>query len=358
MSRMLLVKKDEDSAQPPAQVSSIVSQEVPMDKTTASSHENIPDNSDAFAGLSFLVGVAENRNSAYRAKMEDVHTYVANFAERVDWGYFAIFDGHAGKQTARWCGNNMHGLLEEAILAREQTPGPTDASPHDLYDVRELLRDVFVKADELIEKDGSGSSGSTAATAVLRWETAENDSFIESSKNSTLESKFDFVPQKNHRRMLYTSNVGDLRIVLCRAGRLYRLSYDHKASDANEIERVRDAGGLIVNHRVNGVFAITRSLGDSYIKSLVTGKPFTTATQITDQDEFLILACDGVWDVLTDEAACKFVQGVFKQQTDSQIPCDPTMAAKKVCKLAIDKGSTDNITVMVVKLEPSVFGGS
>lgn len=335
-----------------------MAQTVTINNTTTSSPDKTPDISDAFSGLSFLVGVAENRNSAYRAKMEDVHTYVANFAERVDWGYFAIFDGHAGKQTARWCGNNLHGLLEEAILAKEQTSGPTEASPHDLYDVRELLRDVFVKADELIEKDGSGSSGSTAATAVLRWETAENNSCVESPKDSTSHSKFDFIPQKNHRRMLYTSNVGDLRIILCRSGRLYRLSYDHKASDANEIERVRDAGGLIVNHRVNGVFAITRSLGDSYIKSLVTGKPFTTSTQITDQDEFLILACDGVWDVLTDEAACKFVQGVFRQQIDHNIPCDPTTAAKKLCKLAIDKGSTDNITVMIVKLEPSVFGGN
>lgn len=70
---------------------------------------------DPFAGLSFKVGVAENKNSTYRSKMEDVHTYIANFAERVDWGYFAIFDGHAGKDSARWCGNNLHSLLEQEI---------------------------------------------------------------------------------------------------------------------------------------------------------------------------------------------------------------------------------------------------
>lgn len=311
---------------------------------------------DAFSGLSFMVGVAENRNSSYRAKMEDVHTYVANFAERVDWGYFAIFDGHAGKETARWCGNNMHGLLEQEIQVREQNLGPNDATQHDLYDVRELLCNVYVKADEMIAKDGSGRSGCTAATAVLRWETAENNSSVDTKIDPSSLSKFDFVPQKNHRRMLYTSNVGDLRIVLCRAGRLFRLSYDHKASDRNEVRRIQDSGGLIVNNRVNGVFAITRSLGNSYIKNLVTGKPFTTSTQITDQDEFLILACDGVWDVLTDEAACKYVQSVFRLQEDNNQNYDPIEAAKKLCKLAIDKGSTDNITVMVVKLEPSVFG--
>lgn len=333
----------------------------PQTVSAVNNLKDVPEKSDeildAFSGLSFLVGVAENKNSAYRAKMEDVHTYVANFAERLDWGYFSIFDGHAGKQTARWCGNNLHGLLELAILAKELASCPTDAFSQDLYDVREVLRDVYVKADELIEKEGSGTSGSTAATAILRWENAENSSIsLEPPRDPTAKQRFDFLPLKTHRRMLYTSNVGDLRIVLCRAGRLYRLTYDHKASDANEIKRVRDAGGLIVNHRVNGVFAITRALGDSYIKNLVTGKPFTMSTQITDQDDFLILACDGVWDVLTDEAACKFVQGVFRQQTDNKQPCNPTEAAKKLCKLAIDKGSTDNITVMIVKFEPSVFG--
>lgn len=316
---------------------------------------------DPFQGLSFLVGVAENKNGAYRAKMEDVHTYVANFAERLDWGYFAIFDGHAGKLTARWCGNNLHGLLEQEILDKEVEPSVSDATPSGLYDMTQLLNDVFVKADQIIDKDGTGSSGSTAAVAILRWETDDAEDLEDlstpspNSKAVDSTSKFDFVPGKNHKRMLYTSNVGDLRIVLCRAGKLYRLSYDHKASDPNEIQRVRDEGGLIVKNRVNGVLAITRSLGDSYIKNLVTGKPFTTATEITNEDEFLILACDGVWDVITDQQACRFVQDFFNSQRIEKQPYDPSLAAKKLCNLALEKATTDNITVMVVRLDSNVF---
>lgn len=310
---------------------------------------------DPFQGLSFQVGVAENKNAAYRAKMEDVHTYVANFAERLDWGYFAIFDGHAGKLTARWCGNNLHTLLEQEILAKEASASTAEASPANLCNIQQTLHDVFVKADELIEKDGSGSSGCTAAVAVLRWESDE-DSPTTSSKTDKKTSKYDFVPDEHHKRMLYTSNVGDLRIVLYRGGKLYRLTYDHKASDHNEIARVRDVGGLVVKNRVNGVLAITRSLGDSYIKNLVTGRPFTTATEITNEDEFLILACDGVWDVVTDDAACKFVQGIFQQQKENNEPYDPAVASRKLCQLAIDKVTTDNVTVMVVKLDPQVFG--
>lgn len=315
--------------------------------------------------------------------MEDVHTYVANFAERLDWGYFAIFDGHAGKLTARWCGNNLHTLLESEILAKEATTAETP------YDIKDVLHHVFVRADERIEEESLGLSGSTAAVAVLRWETdpqslPEPQTHSDHTPTQTTQTShaqdgpspagpagptvgqshvpvhlgkpgYDFVPTASHRRMLYTANVGDLRIVVYRGGTPYRLTYDHKASDAVEAARVRDLGGLVLKNRVNGVLAVTRSLGDLYLKSLVTGKPFTTSTEITPDDEFLILACDGVWDVVSDGAACKLVHDVFERQRHAGSAYDPAHAAKKLCQFAIDKASTDNVTVMVVKLDPRIL---
>lgn len=315
--------------------------------------------SDPFYGLSFKVGVAENKNTAYRAKMEDVHTYVANFAERLDWGYFAIFDGHAGKQSARWCGNNLHNLVEDEIISLEDSNSNDEinnAAPlSGKYDIKDILHNSFVKADELIEKDGNGSSGCTAAVAVLRWET-NNDSNTNINNNSNEKSnQFDFIPNSSHKRMLYTSNVGDLRIILYRDGKPYRLTYDHKALDDNEINRIRDQGGLVMKNRVNGVLAVTRSLGDSYMKNLVIGRPFTTSTEITPQDEFMILACDGVWDVISDLKACQFVSEIFRQQKEIGQPYDTQSAAKKLCQLAMDNATTDNVTVMIVKFEKNVF---
>lgn len=314
--------------------------------------ELAPDSSDPFSGLSFKVGVAENKNTLYRNKMEDVHTYIANFAECVDWGYFAIFDGHAGKETARWCGINLHRLLEEEI--EKGLTGKEDEATHSApligsTDLKESLYNSFVKADELIEKEGTGNSGCTAIVAVLRWET--DGEAKEKSKDLTERiNKYDFVPSAYHKRMLYTSNVGDLRIVLYKGGRPYRLSYDHKATDINEINRVRSSGGLIMKNRVNGVLAVTRSLGDSYMKDLVIGKPFTTSTEITDEDEFMILACDGVWDVISDLKACEFVADILRETNEPQI------AAKKLCQFAIDNSTTDNVTVMIVKFDGEVFG--
>lgn len=102
------------------------------------------------------------------------------------------------------------------------------------------------------------------------------------------------VPPPTTRRVLYTANAGDARAVLCRAGKAVRLTYDHKGSDKQEAKRITDAGGFVMSGRVNGVLAVTRSLGDSSMKEFVVGAPYTTETELCEEDEFLVLACDGV----------------------------------------------------------------
>jgi protein phosphatase PTC1 len=249
-----------------------------------------------------------------------------------DNGYFAIFDGHAGTFAADWCGKKLHIILEEMIRKNPNTAIP------------ELLDQTFTNVDAQLEKLPLKNSGCTAVTAVLRWEdripnaqsatgstaiapataaalkasedaTKSDESGVDLSKPSSQQanpaasaaSSAIATPQSSEathaklktsasrHRVLYTANVGDARIVLCRNGKALRLSYDHKGSDENEGKRVANAGGLILNNRVNGVLAVTRALGDAYMKDLVTGHPYTTETVIQpDVDEFIILACDGV----------------------------------------------------------------
>ena len=290
----------------------------------------------------FRVGVTEDKNKKCRRTMEDTHAYLYNFLStpapsygqdktgavsdtgstrsdpstqpviETDNGYFAIFDGHAGTFAADWCGKKLHLILEETIRKNPNTPIP------------ELLDQTFTVVDQQLEKLPLKNSGCTAVIAVLRWEDRVPNA--QSSTGSVLfapaavsaiknageseEAGAEAVPSQtagehpaetrlrseaSRQRVLYTANVGDARIVLCRNGRALRLSYDHKGSDENEGRRVASAGGLILNNRVNGVLAVTRALGDAYMKDLVTGHPYTTETVIqADQDEFLILACDGV----------------------------------------------------------------
>lgn len=338
---------------------------------------------DPCKGLSFRVGVSENKNPKYRRTMEDVHTYVANFCERLDWGYFAVFDGHAGKQTARWAGSNLHNLLYESIMKGNNG------------DLRDHLNESFLKADEEISRmDDVGSSGCTAAVAVLRWEeeVEEAESELEGDvsngdvrveenaegENSEVEDEeeeeeekeeeeaaqfrvhseetgiretqnrlFDFVPGRKHKRILYTANVGDSRIVLNRGhGRYQRLSYEHKGTDRSEIKRIHRQGGIVLSGRVNGVLAVSRSLGDVYLKEYVLGAPYTTMTEITPDDRQLIIACDGLWDVCDDETAVRMIDGIR----------DSDRAAKVLCEYALKCGTGDNVTVMVVNLDERVFG--
>jgi protein phosphatase PTC1 len=306
----------------------------------------------------FRVGVTEDKNKKCRRTMEDTHAYLYNFLStpqpalgaegdkgknsstdtgsaasdpsaqqmvETDNGYFAIFDGHAGTFAADWCGKKLHLLLEDMIRKNPNSPIP------------ELLDQTFTAVDQQLEKLPLKNSGCTAVIAVLRWEdripnlqSATGSSFIapaaaaaaakaasEGTSHQSTSTENSVNPQANsdvtsapsevaaseaklrenatRQRVLYTANVGDARIILCRNGRALRLSYDHKGSDENEGRRVANAGGLILNNRVNGVLAVTRALGDAYMKDLVTGHPYTTETVIQpDQDEFLILACDGV----------------------------------------------------------------
>ncbi|CAI4059633.1 hypothetical protein SUVZ_04G2290 [Saccharomyces uvarum] len=265
--------------------------------------------------ISYRVGVAENKNSKFRRTMEDVHTYVKNFASRLDWGYFAVFDGHAGIQASKWCGKHLHTIIEQNILADEAR------------DVRDVLNDSFLTIDREINTKLLGNSGCTAAVCVIRWELPDA-----ASKDS--------MDLTQHQRKLYTANVGDSRIVLFRNGNSIRLTYDHKASDSLEMQRVEQAGGLIMKSRVNGMLAVTRSLGDKFFDTLVVGSPFTTSVEITSEDKFLILACDGLWDVIDDQDACELIKDIN----------EPNEAAKVLVRYALENGTTDNVTVMVVFL--------
>ncbi len=259
------------------------------------------------ANTTFNVGVTEERGP--RRTMEDTHSYVYDFAGVEDQGYFAIFDGHAGKQAADWCGKKVHHVFEQAM---KQSP---DTGVPDLWDK------TYMHCDGMLADLTQRNSGCTAVTALLAWEQRDGV----------------------RQRVLYTANVGDARIVLCRKGKAFRLSYDHKGSDENEGKRIAEAGGLILNNRVNGVLAVTRALGDSYMKDLITGHPFTTETVLTLQhDEFIILACDGLWDVCTDQEAVDLVRDIH----------DPQEASRLLCEHALKHYSTDNLSCMIVRLDP------
>ncbi|KAK3650705.1 mgpp2cl-1, protein phosphatase 2C-like protein 1 [Elasticomyces elasticus] len=350
-------------------------------------HNNSAGESAPGPRSTFRVGVTEDKNKKCRRTMEDTHAFLYNFLStpaptlnsdasskarssleagsalsetssqgvvETDNGYFAVFDGHAGTFAADWCGKKVHILLEEVIRKHPNSPIP------------ELLDMTFTSVDQQLEKLPLKNSGCTAIVAVLRWEdripnsqSATGSTAIAPATAAAVKSESGEVQSSTdpanadatevklrqaatRQRVLYTANVGDARIVLCRNGKALRLSYDHKGSDENEGKRIAGAGGLILNNRVNGVLAVTRALGDAYMKDLVTGHPYTTETVIQpDIDEFMILACDGLWDVCSDQEAVDLIRNTQ----------DPQTASRQLVEHALARFSTDNLSCMVVRFD-------
>lgn len=158
---------------------------------------------------------------------------------------------------------------------------------------------------------------------------------------------------------LYVANVGDTRAVLRRGGKAIRLTHDHKPYDAEEISRIREVGGFVSGDvgRVNGVIAVARSIGDfctrspltcvllltldTDIKPFVSAEPFLNEVELTPEDDLLIIGCDGVWDVLSDDEAA----------TIAASTPDAQHAALLLRDAAYADSSEDNISTLVVRLK-------
>ncbi|XP_027009110.1 protein phosphatase, Mg2+/Mn2+ dependent, 1Lb isoform X2 [Tachysurus fulvidraco] len=150
---------------------------------------------------------------------------------------------------------------------------------------------------------------------------------------------------------LTVGNVGDSRGVLCdKDGNAIPLSYDHKPYQLKERKRIKKAGGFISfngSWRVQGILAMSRSLGDYPLKKLdvVISEPDIVTFDLDKlQPEFMILASDGLWDAFSNEEAVRFI----RERLD-----EPHFGAKSIVLQAYYRGCPDNITVMVVKFKKS-----
>ncbi|KAI8867911.1 protein serine/threonine phosphatase 2C [Ramicandelaber brevisporus] len=319
------------------------------------------------------MAAVSDRNRRYRRTMEDAHNYLYDYDNVPGQCYFGVFDGHAGKFAAEWSAANVHEILlnckremvdEMASEQQDTQPLPSDDKetsavesteksnqvnssdrPQNLaaLPLQPLLHRTFLQCDTTMAQVIKSQSGCTAVVGLITVEDAPDSSSTSAEADSSV------AKQNSERctpcgpskiRKLAVANVGDGRAVLCRGGRAFRLTYDHKAEDPVENVRVREAGGYILNNRVSGVLAVTRSLGDKAMKHLVIGAPYTSETVLTPDDEFVIVACDGLWDVCKDQKAVDLIRNVQDAHAASNI----------LLKHALHNETQDNITIMVVRI--------
>ena len=164
---------------------------------------------------------------------------------------------------------------------------------------------------------------------------------------------------------IVVASVGDSRAVLCRAGVAIALSDDHKVKRPDERARILDAGGFLVRGRVYGRLAVTRSFGDISLKRGVGGTPLVTAEPELmaiarhHDDEFMILACDGLWDVVTSDDAVHIARAELyrRRSSDGGAPTavSPSDIARRLSDEAILRGSVDNVTIVIVLLRDAAL---
>ncbi|MED6207544.1 putative protein phosphatase 2C 59 [Stylosanthes scabra] len=141
---------------------------------------------------------------------------------------------------------------------------------------------------------------------------------------------------------LLVANVGDSRAVICRGGNAIAVSRDHKPDQTDERQRIENAGGFVMwagTWRVGGVLAVSRAFGDRLLKQYVVADPEIQEEKVDSSLEFLILASDGLWDVVSNEEAVAMIKKID----------DAEEAAKKLMQEAYQRGSSDNITCVVVR---------
>ncbi|KAL6344833.1 hypothetical protein AAG906_002739 [Vitis piasezkii] len=256
--------------------------------------------------------------------------------------FFGVYDGHGGSQVANYCRDRIHSALAEEIETAKT--GFSDGNVQDYC--KELWTKVFTNCFLKVDAEVGGKAslepvapetvGSTAVVAIIC---------------------------SSH---IIVANCGDSRAVLYRGKEPIALSVDHKPNREDEYARIEAAGGKVIQwngHRVFGVLAMSRSIGDRYLKPWIIPEPEVTFIPRAREDECLVLASDGLWDVMTNEEVCDIARrrillwhkknGVTMLPSERGQGIDPAAQAAAEClsNRALQKGSKDNITVIVVDLK-------
>mmetsp|Transcript_85132 Transcript_85132/g.197952 ORF Transcript_85132/g.197952 Transcript_85132/m.197952 type:complete len:385 (+) Transcript_85132:102-1256(+) len=265
--------------------------------------------SDLLWGFSSMQGWRESMEDAHivnppmSSRCFEAYERAARPEVNTGWGetpmpIFAVMDGHGGEQVARFCELHLPGEIARfpcwdianALRAAYHRMDELLADPRNLH----LLQSLSKRAATLRTVDPR-MTGCTAVVCCVR-----PDSIV-------------------------VANAGDSRAVLCRDGRAIDMSEDHKPNLPSEVARIQKAGGCVLNqhygphvlHRVNGDLSLSRSIGDLRYKQntqltpdqqIICSTPDVRIFQRRPTDEFMVLACDGVWDVLTSQQVVDFIR--------------------------------------------------
>ncbi|XP_010464843.1 PREDICTED: protein phosphatase 2C 37 [Camelina sativa] len=274
-----------------------------------------------------------------RRDMEDAVSIHPSFLQRnsENLHFYGVFDGHGCSHVAEKCRERLHDIVKEEV---------------EVMASEEVWKETMTKCFKKMDKEVSQRECNLVVTGANRKNSCRCE--LQSPQCDAVGSTAVVsvvTPEK-----IVVSNCGDSRAVLCRNGVAIPLSVDHKPDRPDELIRIQKAGGRVIywdGARVLGVLAMSRAIGDNYLKPYVIPDPEVTVTDRTDEDECLILASDGLWDVVPNETACGVARMCLRgadsvDGEDSHNACSD--AALLLTKLALARQSSDNVSVVVVDL--------
>ncbi|KAK4947900.1 Protein phosphatase 2C 2 [Elasticomyces elasticus] len=263
--------------------------------------------------------------------MEDAHAAILDLQTEVDGkthkphgpderlSYFGVYDGHGGEKVAQFAGENVH-----KIVAKQDAFSKGD--------IEQALKDGFLATDRAILNDSRYEdevSGCTASVGIIS------------------------------REKIWVANAGDSRSVLGVKGRAKPLSFDHKPQNEGEKARISAAGGFVDFGRVNGNLALSRAIGDFEFKKsadlspeqqIVTAFPDVITHEVSSDDEFLVIACDGIWDCQSSQAVVEFVRRGIAAKQELHLICENMMDNCLASNSETGGVGCDNMTMIVIGL--------
>ncbi|XP_030491936.2 probable protein phosphatase 2C 60 isoform X1 [Cannabis sativa] len=309
----------------------------------------------------------------WRASMEDAHS--AHPDLDTSTSLFGVYDGHGGKAVAKFCAKYLH---QQVLKHEDYMAG----------DIGSALQKCFLRMDEMMR----GQKG-WRELAILGDNLDKVSGVIEGliwsprggqAKRGELSNHVEDWPSEEgphsdfdgpncgstacvaviRNKQLVVANAGDSRCVISRKGQAYNLSKDHKPDLEVEKDRILKAGGYIQVGRINGSLNLTRAIGDVEFKQnkhltaekqIVTANPDINTIELCDDDEFLVLACDGIWDCMSSQQLVDYVRDQLKEETKLSAICEKVFD-RCVAPTAGGEGC-DNMTMILVQFKKPINNG-
>jgi serine/threonine protein phosphatase PrpC len=298
-------------------------------------------------GNGFRYGVSAMQG--WRINMEDAHITNPNFD--VATGLFAVFDGHGGSEVAEFCGNHFG---EELLANENYKSGDYELALKEtflLMDVMLLSPEGLAEIEKMIAEKPKPTNPAHVQSTPNKDDKPEEETFAGCTANVVL----------IRDGKIYVANAGDSRCVLMTKNRrVIPLSVDHKPEDPIELERITAAGGYIEDGRVNSTLNLSRAIGDLEFKKneelspteqLISAEPDVLVRETEDLDHFLVIGCDGIWEIQTMDEICELIENRCRVNPDAEI----SEAIEEMLDRGLAPDTTlsvgcDNMSAMVVFL--------